>query len=132
MLHELVEDPTDHRPAHHGLAVAALVVALSAFVGAAELAGGGLSLGSKLNARLPFHSPVVGAIALALIVGVPFTVLALRAWYGDRRTGQTSFVAGVALLGWLLVELAFVREFSLLQVIYGVIGAAFIEARKRL
>ncbi len=41
-------------------------------------------------------------------------------------------MAGVALLGWLVVELAFIREFSYFQLIYGVIGAAFIEARKRL
>lgn len=109
----------------HTLGIAASLVAISAHGGALGLASGGLSLGEKVTARLPFHSPVFGGIALAMIVGVPFTVLWLWAWRGDRRTDLAAVLAGMALLGWLVIELAFIREFSYFHVIYAVIGVAF-------
>ena len=52
---------------------------MSASGGAVGLGCGVLSLGAKLNERLRFVSPVVDGIALAFIVGVPFSVLAVRA-----------------------------------------------------
>ena len=110
---------------HRTLGVAASLVAISAFGGTLGLASGSLTLGEKVAARLPFHSPVFGGIALAMIVGVPYTVLSLWAWRGDQRSARTAVLAGVALLGWLVVELAFIREFSYFHVIYGVIGLAF-------
>lgn len=110
---------------HRVLAVAAMVVAISAYGGTIGLATGGLSLGETLNDRLPWHSPVLGGLALGVIVGVPFTVLAIWAWRGDPRTGTGSLVIGVVLVGWLLVELAFIRELSFFHPLYGVVGIAF-------
>lgn len=121
----VVEPRSDSSRRHASLEIFALLVAVSAFGGAVGLIGGSLSVGTELNARLPFHSPVLGGIALATIVGFPFSVVAWRAQRRDRRTGMTSVVAGVALVGWLVVELAFIREFSFFQVIYAVIGVAF-------
>jgi hypothetical protein len=110
------------------LAVAAILVAISAYGGTLGLATGALSLGETLNDRLPFHSPVIGGLALGVIVGIPFTVLAVWAWRGDPRTGTGSLVIGLVLVGWLLVELGFIRELSFFHPLYGLIGVAFVIA----
>ncbi|MDO8388969.1 MAG: CoA-binding protein [Actinomycetota bacterium] len=120
--------PSRGRP---GLAIAAALVAVSAYAGCVGLAGGGLSLGADVDARLPWHSPVVGGVALALLVAVPFTMLAKWAWAGDRRTNLASVLFGAALIAWLLVELAFIREFSFFHPLYTAIGIAFIVAGSR-
>jgi len=101
------------------------VVALTAFGGAIGLITGGLKLGDTVAARLPFHSPVVGGLALALLVGAPFSILAVLAWRRDRTTGVVAFGVGLLLIGWILVELAFIREWSFFHPLYLAIGVAF-------
>ena len=113
------------RQPRRGLAVAAALVALSAWGGAAGLATGSLALEGGLNARLPFHSPVVGGLALAVVVAVPFTLLAVSAWRGSERTDELALGSGALLVGWILVELAFVRELSFFHPLYLVIGGVF-------
>jgi hypothetical protein len=44
------------------------------------------------------------------------------AWRGDARTDAVAFVSGVLLAGCILVELAFMREFSFLHPTYLVVG----------
>jgi len=105
-----------------GLAGFAAVVALSAWGGALGLSIGFLSLPAELNERLPFASPVLGGLALALIVAVPSTRLAWLAWRGDRRTDGWAVVTGGLLVGWILVELAFIRDFSFFHPTYLIIG----------
>jgi hypothetical protein len=117
--------PDRQRRTRPWLAVASGFVAFTAFAGAIGLATEGLALGAAA-ARLPLASPVLGGVALAICVGVPFTVLAWMAFRGGPITELVAFGAGVVLVGWILVELAFVREFSFLQLVYVVIGAAFI------
>ena len=79
-----------------GLAAFAAVIALSAYGGAVGLIAGFIGLDAPLNRRLPFESPVLGGTALALVVGLPMTVLAIRARTGDARTAATAVVAGRA------------------------------------
>ena len=114
-----------------GLACYAAFVALSAYGGAVGLATGTLDLGTKLNHRLPLHSPVVGAIALTLIVGVPATALARYAARGDGRVDETARFLGIMLIGWIGVELAFIRELSWLQPFYAGVGATFLVIGRR-
>ena len=106
-----------------GLLAYASCVALSAYGGTIGLATGNLDLGHELNQRLPLHSPVLGGIALALIVGLPKR--------GDRRTDVASVVAGVLLIAWILVELAFIRELSFLQFFYTGAGLVFVAIGRR-
>lgn len=113
-----------HRRA--GLAVFAAVVATSAYAGAAGLVSGALSLGEVVTARLPFGSLLLGGIALALVVGVPTSVVAWFAWHGDERTDAAAVAAGVFVIGWIVVELLFIRELSFFHPTYLVIGAGFI------
>jgi hypothetical protein len=114
-----------------GLCGFASCVALSAYGGTIGLATGKLDLGHELNQRLPLHSPVLGGIALALVVGVPATVVAGLAKRGDRRADVACVVAGALLIAWILVELAFIRQLSFLQFFYAGAGAAFVVIGRR-
>ena len=114
---------------HHGWLVAlAGFVAVSAYGGAAGLISGWLRLGSLLTGRLPLHSPVFGGLALACVVAVPTTVVAVLAWRGHPRYRDATAMAGVLLTGWIIVEVAVIRQFSPLQVVYGLAGLALIMA----
>jgi hypothetical protein len=114
-----------------GLAVYASLVALSAYGGVVGLATGALDLGTTLNRRLPFHSPALGALALGVAVALPATDLARQAARGDRRTAATATFAGVVLIGWIAVELAFIRQFSWLQPFYVGVGITFVVIGRR-
>lgn len=109
-----------------GTSLLAAAVALSAYGGALGLALGFLSLPPEVTARLPFGSPVLGGLALTLVVAMPTTVLAWLAWHGDRRTDAMALVSGVLLISWILVELAFIRELSFFHPTYLFVGAALI------
>jgi len=125
----MTQSPTIGRstgPPRKGLCAYASCVALSAYGGAIGLATGNLDLGHQLNQRLPFHSPVLGGIALALVVGLPATVVAGLAKRGDRRSDVACVVAGALLIAWILVELAFIRELSFLQFFYAGAGVVFV------
>jgi hypothetical protein len=116
-----LKDPP-HVRRHVGLSIFAAVIALSAYLGCVGLASGWLTLDDTVVARLPFGSPVVGGLALALVVGAPTTWLAWLAWRGDTRTDTAAFLSGVLLTGWILVELAIIREFSFFHPIYLAVG----------
>ncbi len=113
------------------LAAFAGVIALSAYFGAAGLMSGYLDLTGRLNARLPFESPVVAGMALALLVALPASALAGMAWRGHPRSREAATLDGVLLLGWIAVEIAFLREFSVLQAVYAAAGVALLALGER-
>jgi hypothetical protein len=113
---------------HCGIGWLAAATAVSAYGGAAGLVTGFLATDAKLDSRLPFASPVFGGIALACVVGVPSTVLAVRAFRRDTSFAVASMVVGMLLVGWIGVELAFIRELSFFQPVYAAIGVVFARA----
>jgi hypothetical protein len=119
------------RPRRPWLAVTAALTSFGAFAGTVGLATGTLALDDDLNERLPFASPVVGGIALALAVGIPFALLAWTAWRGDERAELAAGAAGVLLVGWIVVQLAFLRAPSFLHAAYLAVGLAFAYAGRR-
>ena len=119
------------RPRRTGLAVYAGLIALSAYGGAIGLASGSMNTSETIDGRLPMQSPVLGAVALAVIVGVPNTVLMWHAWRGDARAPAAATVAGVLLIGWIGVEVAFIRELSWLQPLYVAVGASLVAIGRR-
>ncbi len=125
-------DVSEQTSRHAALSIGALLVAISAYGGAVGLCTGALRLGGTLNDRLPLDSPVLGGAALAILVGVPFSALAWLAWRADPHTPALAYLSGLGLIGWIAVELAFVREVSLLQVLYVAVGAAFALAGQRI
>jgi hypothetical protein len=80
---------------------------------------------------LPFESPVLGGSALAAIVALPFTVLAVLAWRNDRRAGLGAAAAGTLLIGWIVAELAFIRAVSFLQPVCVLVGVLFLLVGRR-
>ena len=114
-----------HSPGR-GLAVYAAGIALSAGYGAAGLVLGFLPGIDLLRPRLPFESTLICGLALLLVVGVPTTVTAVLAWRHDPRTARTSLLAGILLVGWIVVEILVIQEFSPLQPICALLGLGLV------
>ena len=108
------------------LILLAVVNAVTALAGAWGLASGALSLGDTVDDRLPWESPVVAGVALALLVALPNGVLAAVALRRRRSVGLLGIAVGSAMVVWILVELAFIRELSFFHPLYLAVGAAMI------
>jgi hypothetical protein len=106
-------------------------VAASAYFGSVGLISGLLPVSSSLADRLPFHSPVFGGVALACVVAAPATVVTALAWRGDPRVREAATLAGLLLAGWIVVEVAVIREFSPLQVVFGLAGVGLVLVGER-
>ncbi len=116
---------------HAWLTALAGFVAGSAYGGAAGLIAGWLRPSASMMGSLPLHSPVFAGIALACVVAAPATVVAVLAWRRHPRDRDAAALAGVLLLGWIVVEVAVVRQFSALQVVYGLAGLGLIVSGSR-
>lgn len=115
-----------------GLALFAAVNAVSAWGGALALTAGWIDFGDRLNRRLPFGSLKLAGVALGTIVAVPLTVLSWLAWRGDRRVGRAAVLTGAMLVGWIAVQLVFLREFSGFQPAYAAIGCMLVLIGRRI
>lgn len=124
--------PTATAGRHRLLATFAGLNALSAWFGVIGLISGALSFGEELNRRLPFDSLVLAGLALAAVVAIPSTVLAVLAWRGDPRTPAAATGLGVLLIGWIVVQLLFLQSFSFFQPLYTAIGLAFLITGRRM
>ena len=93
---------------------------------AVGLASGTMNLGKAINHRLPFHSPVLAAVALGLIVGVPMALGAATSLAGRPGAGGVAIRAGVLLMAWIVVEMALIRSFSILQPIFFLAGVSIV------
>jgi hypothetical protein len=108
------------------LAGYAALLAAGAYGGALGLIVGYLNLPDHLVQRLPFASPAFGGTALAVLVAVPASIVAVLAWHGDPRTDLATLLEGFLLIGWILAELAFIRELSYLHLIYLLVGVSLV------
>lgn len=108
------------------IGVIAALNAVAALAGALGLMTGTLDLTSRIEDRLPWGSPALGGLALAVTVAAPNAWLALLAWRGDPDTGRWAVGVGAALVGWIVVQLAFIRELSFFHPLYLAIGIALV------
>ena len=113
------------------LIVLAVLNSVGALAGAWGLATGFLDLGQTLTGRLPFGSPVFAGVALGLLVALPNGALAAVALRRGRHTGLVGIAVGAAMVVWILVELAFIRELSFLHPLYSVVGLLMVWAGVR-
>jgi hypothetical protein len=111
------------RPSPRAVGVACGVMCVAGLAGVVGLAGGSLDLGPAITARIPAGSPVLGAVALGLVVALPMGAAAVAGWRRSRWTATLAAVAGTALIAWIAVEIAFIRTFSWLQPVCAVYGA---------
>jgi hypothetical protein len=109
----------------------AVLNCVAALGGAWGLASGSLDLGPTVTGRLPWGSSTGAGIALGVLVALPNAALAAVAWRRGRHTGLLGIAVGTALVAWILVELAFIRELSLFHPLYVAVGAAMVLAGLR-
>jgi len=122
----LVHEAAASEPHRPWLAVYAALLAIGAWAGAAGLVAGFLALPSALEVRLPFGSPAVGGVALAVVVAVPASVLTGMAWQGHRWALHAAVLDGMLLIGWVMVEVGFLREFGVLHALYLTVGVGLV------
>jgi hypothetical protein len=100
---------------------------VTALFGAWGLISGVLDLG-PVTGRLPWDSPVVAGMALGLLVAVPNAALIVVALRRGRYTGLVGIAVGTAMVAWILVELAFIRELSFFHPLYVAVGLLMVWA----
>lgn len=100
------------------------LMAVWSYGGAIGLMAGAVDLGSTVNIRLPAGSPVLAGFGLLALVAVPMTVAAVSAWRHFDSTWWITVLAGALLVVWIIVQIAFIRQYEWLQpfcVIYGIV-----------
>ncbi len=117
------EVPRRHRKRELVLILAEFLLAVGAVAGAVGLIVGAIDLGDAVN-DLPFDSPVLGGVALGLACGVLPTVVAVGALRHSQWAPIGHVVVGAVLVGWIVVQVAFIGLGSWLQVTYGLLGLA--------
>ncbi|MFE6922433.1 hypothetical protein ACFVAV_15435 [Nocardia sp. NPDC057663] len=111
-------------PRRSVLCLIAGLLATWALAGALGLIIGALTLGPEAQDRLPWQSPILAGVSLALVVGLPMTVVALTATHRDPRTPQTTMAAACALIVWILLQLLVLRELSWVQPVCVILAVA--------
>jgi uncharacterized protein len=101
---------------------------VAAWAGAIGLLTGDIDFGDALDGRLPFDSLTLAGAALAMIVAIPLSALSWSAWTGHPRTNQLSLLVGIALIGWIVVQIVVLRSLSLFQALYLGVGVYFVDA----
>lgn len=115
--------PLGRRPARSdGLRIPASLfaatVAFSAYAGVVGMVGGGLTFPDEIDRRLPLDSYLLAGLALLFFVAVPMTlatVALVRRW---AYATDVLEAAGVVLVVWIAVELAFIKTYSWLHPTY--------------
>ena len=105
----------------------AVLNTVTALFGAWGLVSGALDLG-HVTGRLPWDSAAVAGVALGLLVAVPNAALVVVALRRGRYTGLVGIAVGTAMVAWIVVELAFIRELSFFHPLYVAIGLLMVWA----
>ncbi|MFF0497261.1 hypothetical protein ACFYU5_12700 [Nocardia aobensis] len=106
---------------HVLLAAFAGAVAASVFTLAVALIAG-LRVSTSLDSAPARPGVAAGAVAFALVVGIPMAVTAGGALTGDRRVATAAVISGLLLICWLLAEMAVLRTLDWAQPLYLVLG----------
>jgi hypothetical protein len=95
-----------------GTAALTGIIALSAYAGVVGLVGGAISFDETINARLPYQSLFLAGMALLLVVAVPMTAAAVGCIRDLCYASELVIGAGLLLVAWIAVELAFIKSYS--------------------
>jgi hypothetical protein len=104
-----------------GLAV--LIAAASAF-GGIRLIHDGLGMPADYLTATPFSSWVLPGLALLIGVTVPQLAAAILIAAGHRWALPVSYLAGAALVAWILIQLLVMQRYFFLQPVIAVLGIA--------
>ncbi len=108
-----------------------VVLGLGAFGGAIGLVGGGTDLGGAVD-DLPWQSPVLGGLALALVIGVFPLVVAAAAARRASWARRGHLAVGIALIAWIVVQVGFIGLNSWLQPAFALYGLVLVLLAVRL
>jgi hypothetical protein len=97
------------------LLVVLVLVAVNAVYGGIGLVVNGMGMPSQWLDRLPVDTWTLPGVALVVTVAVPQLVAAWFVWRQDPRAGVVGFVAGAALVLWILVQLLVLQRYFVLQ-----------------
>jgi hypothetical protein len=95
-----------------GTAALTGIIALSAYAGVVGLVGGAISFGDTIDARLPYQSLFFAGMALLLVVAAPMTAAAVACIRDLRYASELVIGAGLLLVAWIAIELAFIKSYS--------------------
>jgi uncharacterized membrane protein len=87
-----------------------------AYGGAVGLILGVVELSVSAVDRIPASNTALAGIALAIVVGVPMTIAAVRTQHSSVNGAPSAFAAGVILVAWILVQMIIIREVDYLQI----------------
>ena len=118
----------DRAPRRRALAGFAALNAVAAWAGAIGLLTGDIDFGDTLDDRLPFDNLALAGVSLAVIVAIPLSALSWSAWTGHRRTNELSLLVGIALIGWIVLQVLILRSLSLFQALYLGVGVYFVDS----
>src|SRR5262245_2297594 len=91
------------------------LMAVWSYGGAIGLMAGAVDLGSTVTSRLPFDTPVLAERGVPVLVSVTMTVAAVSAWRHFDSTWWLTVLAGALLVAWIIVQIAFTRQYQWLQ-----------------
>ncbi|MFC4950737.1 hypothetical protein [Pseudonocardia sp. GCM10023141] len=112
------------------LIVLELLIGGSAVVGGLGLMRDGMGLPAAWLAATPFPTWTWPGIFLLAGVAAPMLVAAAMEAAGMRRAGDVSVAAGAALVVWIVVQLAVLQQFSVLQPVMAAAGLAVVLAAR--
>jgi hypothetical protein len=119
-------------PGRRTLGAACGLMSATAVAGVVGLVGRGIDLGPTITGRMPLRSQALGGVALAGIVALPMGTAAVAGWRRSPRTGDLAVLAGTALAGWIVAQVAIIRTFSWMQPVCFAYGVAVAGAGRAL
>ena len=109
----------------------AVLNTIGALAGAWGLMSGFIDLGPTVTSRLPWGSPLLAGIALGLLVALPNALLVAVAARQGRHIGLAGMLVGAAMVVWIAVELAYIRDLGFFHPLYVAVGLVMVWAGVR-
>jgi hypothetical protein len=106
------------------LALLALVVGAAAVYGGTQLLRDGMGMPASWLSRTPFTGWELPGIALLIGTGVPQLVALALITAANRWALAASYLAGLALVAWIVVQVLVMQRYFFLQPVIAVAGAA--------
>lgn len=104
------------------LLVLLVLVGVAAVYGGTGLMASGLGMPLEWLDPLPVDTWSWPGMALLATVAVPQLTAALLVWRRDPRAGVVGVLVGVALVAWILVQLALLQRYFFLQPVIAGVG----------
>jgi hypothetical protein len=99
-----------------------VVIAVNAVYGGVGLMVNGMGMPGDWLDATPFDSWTLPGVFLLVAVAVPMSIAAVGELTRSRLAYLASITAGLALIGWILLQVVVLRRYFFLQPVLGVAG----------